>query len=423
MAQRPVILLRSSWQTVNIGDIAHSPGLLRALQRYIPEANLILWPNHVDRGVREMLRHHLPDVSLAEGTLNANDCASTPELAAALAKADFFLHGSAPCLAGKEQVAAWRRLRPGSPYGFFGVSYDPTADLLPQFTGEGISLADARTAIDALPDCHLPANDRELIENAAFFFARDTLSLHYLKRQGLTTPHIDFGPDGAFSCDLYDVARAMAWLHSHGLEEGKFICVIPRDRYTPRDVVYEDTPNDRDRARAAGSIHYRETDHAKLRQLIIHWVRETGLKVLVCPEMTYQIALGKEALIDPLPDDVKRHVVSRDTYWLTNEAAAVYARACAVVGLENHSPILALKAGTPVIFCRQPTDTIKGQMWSDIGLGDWFFEIDETDGEELWAALVRIHTDPATARARVSSIMDSVDASMRKGLLQLASLL
>lgn len=31
------ILLRSSWQTVNVGDIAHTPGLLRLLENHLPE--------------------------------------------------------------------------------------------------------------------------------------------------------------------------------------------------------------------------------------------------------------------------------------------------------------------------------------------------------------------------------------------------
>lgn len=32
------ILLRSSWQTVNIGDIAHTPGMLALLEKHRPEA-------------------------------------------------------------------------------------------------------------------------------------------------------------------------------------------------------------------------------------------------------------------------------------------------------------------------------------------------------------------------------------------------
>ncbi len=38
---------------------------------------------------------------------------------------------------------------------------------------------------------------------------------------------------------------------------------------------------------------------------------------------------------------------------------------------ENHCPILACVQGTPAFYLRQPEDTIKGQMWYDIGLSDW----------------------------------------------------
>lgn len=41
----PRILLRSSWQTVNIGDIGHTPGVIRLLEQYLPEAEVTLWPS------------------------------------------------------------------------------------------------------------------------------------------------------------------------------------------------------------------------------------------------------------------------------------------------------------------------------------------------------------------------------------------
>ena len=39
----PRILLRSSWQVVNIGDIAHTPGVLALLEKHLPEAEVRLW--------------------------------------------------------------------------------------------------------------------------------------------------------------------------------------------------------------------------------------------------------------------------------------------------------------------------------------------------------------------------------------------
>jgi len=42
----PRIVLRSSWQTVNIGDIGRTPGVLALLEKYLPEAEVRLWPSH-----------------------------------------------------------------------------------------------------------------------------------------------------------------------------------------------------------------------------------------------------------------------------------------------------------------------------------------------------------------------------------------
>ena len=60
------ILLRSSWQTVNIGDIAHTPGMLALLEKHRPDAEITLWPSSVDRGVEEILRARFPKLKIAK---------------------------------------------------------------------------------------------------------------------------------------------------------------------------------------------------------------------------------------------------------------------------------------------------------------------------------------------------------------------
>ena len=54
------LLLRSSWQTVNIGDIAHTPGMLMLLEQHRPDLEVTLWPSRIDRGVESMLRARSP---------------------------------------------------------------------------------------------------------------------------------------------------------------------------------------------------------------------------------------------------------------------------------------------------------------------------------------------------------------------------
>jgi hypothetical protein len=213
---------------------------------------------------------------------------------------------------------------------------------------------------------------------------------------------------------LRDDARGFAWLREHGLEEGKFICVIPRLRYTPYYRINNVPRVPADDIRDAINSRTTEKDHAKLRDMIVAYVRNTGNKVMACAEMTYQVELAKEQLVDPLPDDVKEKVVWRDTYWLPDEAASIYSKAQAVVSLECHSPLISLHNGTPAIYVRQPTDTCKGQMYRDFGSGEWFFEIDETSGEQLWSRLEAIHRSPAKAKAQVRSIVRTVDQRQKR---------
>jgi hypothetical protein len=128
-------------------------------------------------------------------------------------------------------------------------------------------------------------------------------------------------------------------------------------------------------------------------------VRETKMRVLLTPEMTYEVPLLRTLIYDRLPDDVKPHVRYLNRYWLTAEACSVYAQAAAIVSCEQHSPIMGIAAGVPSVLVRQPTDTRKGQMWYDLGMNDWVFEIDRTSGGQIAERLVQIGHDLPAARA------------------------
>lgn len=39
------ILIANAWHCINIGDIAHTPGLIHLLDTFLPEVNVTLWPN------------------------------------------------------------------------------------------------------------------------------------------------------------------------------------------------------------------------------------------------------------------------------------------------------------------------------------------------------------------------------------------
>jgi len=413
VARPPRILLRGSWQTVNIGDIGHTPGLLALLDRHFPEAEIMLWPGKLGHGSRELLLRGYPRLKIAEGTLDSQNKPNTPELAKAWQEADLYLSGSGSGFPASQHAIAFHKAT-NKPVGVCGVSTDPISGFGEGRDPEGGTLREIRDKAMKLAPTHLNPDWRYIIDRAAFFFCRDTISRDYLKAQAVKTPILEFGPDAQLGMTLRDDAKAFAWLKEHQIEKGRFICVIPRLRYTPYYRVTNVPRVPADDIKDAINTRTTEKDHARLRDMIVAYVKNTGNKVMACAEMTYQVEMAKQVLVDPLPEAVKKNVVWRDTYWLPDEAASIYSMAQAVISVECHSPLIALHNGTPGLHMRQPTDTCKGQMYRDFGAGDWLFEVDETGGDQLWSRLAAIHRDPAKAKAQVKSIMRTVENKQQR---------
>lgn len=384
----PRILLRSSWQVVNIGDIAHTPGVLALIEKHIPEAETVLWASgDLSPEVAAMEHRRFPKLRIVKGTLDANGKASNPELAEVVAWADFLLHGSGPSVVAAGDVAAFAK-HTGKPYGVYGITHGSF------FTG---------------------SRDKDILSGARFAFFRDSVSLDLAKKQGVTCPVMEFGPDGAFACDLRDDAKATAFLKANGLEEGKFLCCIPRLRWTPYWEIRKTPMDARAHERHAHNEAMAEHDHAPLRAAITAIARETPLKMLVCPEDQSQMAVGKRWIMDKLPADVRERVVWRERFWLTDEALSTYVRSAGMFGLEMHSPIMCIGNGVPAIVCRFAEQTSKGIMWRDIGLGDWLFDFDvEEEIKRLVPAVLKMVNDPAAAKAKVAKARTFVERRQRQ---------
>jgi polysaccharide pyruvyl transferase WcaK-like protein len=366
------ILLRSSWQTVNIGDIAHTPGMLALLERHLPEAEVTLWPNRLGAEVEQLLMARFPRLRIATTGEQQRE---------ALAACDFFLHGSGPGIVGVKELQKAKDA--GKPYGI-----------------GGITLSDGEIA-----------GQRELLAGARFICLRDTDSLRALQASGFSGPPLAFGPDATFALDLRDDAAATTLLAGHGLEPGRFLCALPRLRWTPYWEIHPESRKP-DPERIAVNERFAEADHAKVREGITAWVRQTGMRVFLVPEMTYAVPLLRPLLFARLPDDVKPHVAVMDRYWLTAEANSVYAKAAAIVSCEQHSPIMGIANAIPAVLVRQPTDTRKGRMWRDIGLDQWIFEIDDTTGGQIASRLVEIGKDLPAARAIAAKARENADQAM-----------
>lgn len=392
----PRILLRSSWQTVNIGDIAHTPGVLALLEKHLPQAEVRLWPSKVDNGVDAMLMRRFPKLRIVQGA---------EALKSAFAECDFLLHGSGPSLVAEKDVVRWAK-ETGKPYGVFGIT-------LPS-TGSTSTKPASATAM---------ASTAEVLSGAKFVFFRDSASLALARKLGCACPVMEFGPDGAFAVDLADDARADAFLAQNGLQAGRFLCCIPRLRYTPYWTIAEK------KAAFDGTKHARneamkEHDHAQLRRAIVEIVQQTGMKVLICPEDRTQMAVGKELLHDKLPAGVKERAVWRPDYWLTGEAVSVYRRSAGLFGNEMHSPIMCIGNGIPAIVCRWAEQTSKGIMWRDIGLGDWLFDLDKEDEVARVApAALAMAKDPAAAKAKAEQAREVVRKTQQHMVETLAAAL
>jgi polysaccharide pyruvyl transferase WcaK-like protein len=386
-SKRPRILLRSSWQVVNIGDIAHTPGVLALIERHIPEADVILWASgDLSEEVIAMEHRRFPKLRIVKGTIGADGKASNKDLGEAVAWADFLLHGSGPSLVAAKDVTAFVK-HTGKPFGVYGITHGS----------------------------FLSGNDKELLSQAKFVFFRDSVSLAKAKSEGVKSPVMEFGPDGAFACDLRDDAKATGFLRANKLDDGKFVCCIPRLRYTPYWKIRGTQMTDEQRRRARRNDEMKERDHAPLRDAITAVVRETGMKVLLCPEDKSQMEVGKEMIFDKLSPALREKVVWREKFWLTDEALSTHVRSAGLFGLEMHSPIMCIGNGVPAIVCRFSEQTSKGFMWRDIGIGDWLFDFDnEEEIKKLTPAVLDMITKPDVAKQKVAKARAFVEQRQRE---------
>jgi polysaccharide pyruvyl transferase WcaK-like protein len=385
------ILFCSAWQVVNIGDIAHTPGALAAIEEFIPGADVTLWLfNPLTPEARAMMLRRFPRLQIVEGKLDARREVTTPEVLAAMDRADLFLHGSGPATLAWAHAEAFAR-RTGRGFGIHGVTY----------------------GLYGIPE-------KSTLSRARFVYFRDSASLARAQADGVRAPIMEWGPDTAFATDLRDDARADAFLRAHDLIHGKFLCCISRYRFTPFWLM-PSKHEPKNPARQARNDEKKLADHAPLLAAITAVVRETDLRILLCPEDETQMTITREMLLDRLPADVRARVVWRETFWLPDEAISVYRRSAGLFGSEMHSPIMCIGHGIPAIVCRWEEQSTKGIMWRDIGLDEWLFDFDvPAEAAAMPAAVLALARDPVGAKRRAAAARDRVRTRFRETMAVIA---
>ncbi|MBK8094528.1 MAG: polysaccharide pyruvyl transferase family protein [Verrucomicrobiaceae bacterium] len=388
------ILLQSAWDTVNIGDIGHTPGTLRVIEEHLPEVKIILWAMKLDERVTAMLKRRFPKVTILQGKLDGKSTKDVT-LRSAVMSCDLFIRNS-----GMGQDITFMQFcqKHGKRYGLFGQSYFPSMV-------EGAGAAERIALLNA----------------AAFIYTRETKTLAILKGASVKA---EFGPDGCFGIDVLDDERGLATMQKLGLEDRKFITLQLRtntaklpgvdDTRTPKLNPLHPTPQ---------QIADDERRAAKYRELVTLWVQKTGHKVLIAPEVKKEMGHNKRLIHDPLPPEIQKHVVNLDEFWNADEAASIFARAHTIVCHEPHSPIIALANGTPIIHTYSEFHSPKCWMFQDIGLPEWLLEMDETPAAKMAETLFAIDADYPGAQAKVKKAMAYVHECFSGSMKQVKSVL
>jgi hypothetical protein len=346
------VLLQCAWATKNIGDVGHTPGTLRFLEQYLPQAKVILWAANTNAQVDAMLQRRFPNVEIVKGSLAQKDGA----VQRAIQRSDFFLRG--PGMGQSTDFMIYCR-KIGKPWGLQGQSYFP--DMI---TGAG---GEERKA---------------LLNSAAFIYCRDSKTLQMLRDAGVRPPVLEFAPDGCFGIDVRDEERALSRLQKHGLEPKKFITLQLRTHSPSSPGVDDSRPQKLNPLHPTPQNIADDTRRAKVYQdLIALWVKETGGKVVIAPEVEKEMIYNKKFVYDPLSEDLKRHVVNFDAFWNVDEACSFYARAHTVICHEPHT--------------------------------EWAPEVDRTSARQMFDILMGIHRDYPAAEAKVKKAMAYVEDRAR----------
>ena len=358
-ARNPKILLRSSWQTVNIGDIAHTPGFLSLMERYLPNVETTLWPGDIGRGVEQKIRNRFPKVKIVS---------SETELKQAFKECDFFVRGSGAEVSSIPEINRWVR-ETSKGFGYYGITFDKHQSHMLE------------------PDSPQKIQDKiSILNQADFVFFRDSKSLKFAEKLGCSPKVMGFGPDAAFACDLRNDALADSFLEANGLHSGKYLCCIAKLRYAPYWLMKDNSSVNPDKQKI--NERFKEQDNAPLLKAVRRVIRETDLKVLLCPEDMSEMAVNKEMIYDRLNNSEKERVVWRSDFWHVGEAISTYSKSAGLFGLQMHSPIMCIGHGIPAILGGLAQQTTKRFMMEDIGLSEWLVDFDRPEGRDLFPETV-----------------------------------
>jgi hypothetical protein len=211
------LLVRSGWDTVNMGDIGHTPGVLRVIEQHLPGVAVTVWINRTNERIDQMLRRRFPNVQFVAGSVDAGTGPKEPELKAAFDRASLILQNSG--MMTDTRFMSWCN-RTGGRWGLYGQSYFP--DFV-QGKPENVAM----------------------LNGAQFIYCRDSITLRTLREGGVQPPVLEFLPDTCFGVDVRDEERGLALMRQHGLRDRHFLTVMMRTNTPKHQERVTNLPLDR----------------------------------------------------------------------------------------------------------------------------------------------------------------------------------
>jgi polysaccharide pyruvyl transferase WcaK-like protein len=394
MSKAQRIALMFSWGQTNIGDAAITPGALVHLKRHFPDAKITIFSCGTDRSERYITsKQYLRTMTDHEILPNKlNELITQDELGIAYS-------------VGRFDVESGRILRmlyqisPETVEAFLSsdlIYYNSGMTLM--YNNRGLPGATKRLLVNWMPvmfaerlgtpcvlwgqslgDLDWPGTDlaRKYLPSCVAITTRETQTLGYLQqRLAIQGPHMAFAPDATIYFDRRDDAWAESFLSAHNLRHGEYLVAIIRTYgWWGKQLAGQRLDNHMDKI--AGALD--------------HWVKETGLPVVIAPECLREIPRAKELLYPRLTEQTKEKAILMEEFWTPDQARSLYTHARVMFSMELHSIILALPEGIPVVHPHFAEMGAKTTMVRDAGFGEYLFDIDSASAKQMGEAIVAVH--------------------------------
>lgn len=379
------ILLRTSWGTDTFGDLACIPAVYRSIQRFIPNTEVLIWPDKINDDLRAMLEKNFTSLNLVTGEINASGEPDTPELQEAFKSADLFLY-----IPGTRKKIDWAGKGHGTET--WSLDYCQQTDLPYVIYGLG-DIPDASEEQTAFI---------KKMNASALTFVTESISEGKIKNLKTKIDNLKTGPDPLFAFDLKDDTGARHFLEDNGLADQNFIVVKTMLE------IRSDTEN--------------TVTEEKIIFLLENWIKSTDHSILLiddAEEGTDQF----DRIYGNLPEPVKSRIVLHRGMLAPDLMSSILEKSRIVAAMSAYPLYPALMSDIPVYCFADLSSDSTGQIFLDLGLKDAVAEIRRISGEELLAKLSEINESYVKALLDINKAQKEISKQLEQSYGEINKLL